>query len=69
MNTLPEQKDLVKDRLIEALTGMVDQYLDCGDGTYSHAHMTAGETALDLLEDLKIMESDDGVYYRFVEGY
>lgn len=56
-----------RDALIEALVLMVRQYLDCGDGTYSHVHMTAGETALDALEDLGLVKSKDGVSYRFVD--
>jgi hypothetical protein len=59
-----------RDKLLSALTSMVEQYLRTGPGldckTYSHDFMSAGEETLELLLDMGLMVVDGMENYTFV---
>jgi hypothetical protein len=47
-------------KLLIALVYMVEQYLERDDGLLDHQFMTAGETAIEVLRERGLIESDEG---------
>ena len=45
-----------EERLLRALAGMCEQYLQTPDGGLDHAWMSAGEDAMALLAEYKLVE-------------